>query len=73
MMCLNELYENDGERYSCDFKGADWILVRLQDGQMTEVILHDTWDVEDIDSFNESMEVDTDDEEQSDSSLEDES
>lgn len=73
LMCLKALYKNDGERFARDLKGADWILVCLQDEQIYDVILHNTWDVEDLDSFNDKMEVDADDEEQSDSSLESES
>ncbi|KAF1921279.1 hypothetical protein BDU57DRAFT_534981 [Ampelomyces quisqualis] len=60
LSCLEELYKDDEDRLARDLKGADWLLVSIQDGEILEVMLHDTWEVEDLDSFNEGIESDTD-------------
>jgi hypothetical protein len=57
VVCIDELYEDDDGGLARDLKVADWwILASVDDGEVVEVMLHDTWEVEDLDSLNDAIE-----------------
>jgi hypothetical protein len=47
---LEDEYEGDDEELERDLEKADWILLAVEDSMLFEVILHETWDVEDFDN-----------------------
>ncbi|OAK97951.1 hypothetical protein IQ06DRAFT_350670 [Phaeosphaeriaceae sp. SRC1lsM3a] len=53
LQLLEGRYDNDDNGFLRDLKGADWVLLTSEGGVLLEVVLHETWELEDMEWLEE--------------------
>jgi hypothetical protein len=51
---LEDMYQDDDEALKENLKTADRLLLAFEDDELLEIVMHGTWDVEDLDDNSQS-------------------